>query len=171
MGLIFKKQCLSVLKYLDTKPVFRRVFYWIHEIRKDELNTDRFIAVEIGDDFILGTYSYKNHRLWKMFAEGEFETEQSELIEKLLPFYNTFIDIGAHIGYYTCLVAKISKNIDIHTFEPNPENIKSLRKNVVVNHINNWHVYPIGLGAKKEKLVMYGKDAMGSVVKETYDIN
>ena len=156
--------------FLNTKPVFMRVFYWIHQIRKDELTTDRFIAVELDRGFFIGTYKYHLHRMWRRLAEDSFENKETELIEKLIPNFNYFIDIGAHIGYYTCLVHHLAPHIPIISFEPNPENFISLQKNIEMNKISNCKSYQIGLGDKKEKVILYGIDAMGSIVKETYDL-
>ena len=34
---------------------------------------------------------------------GKFEVEETAIIAKLLPKVDLFVDIGANLGYYTCL--------------------------------------------------------------------
>ena len=166
-----KEKIISFLRFLDNKPGFRRLFYWIHEIRKDEFKTDRFLAVELDEGFSIGTYKFHRHRMWRMLAESPFEELEVALLKRLVSHFNTFFDIGAHIGFYTCLVRHINPLAKIFSFEPNPENFKSLKKNVEVNKIKGAEIFNIGLGDKKEKRVLYGVDAMGSIVGETYGLN
>ena len=48
------------------------------------------------------------------------------------------IDLGANIGYYTCLLAKlVGKDGKVFAFEPDPRNLKLLEKNIKVNEYNN----------------------------------
>lgn len=165
-----KEFFISTIKFLNTKPVFRRIFYWVHEIRKNELKTDRFLAVELDQGFFIGTYKHYRHVMWRRLAEEDaFEADGTETIKKILPHFDFFIDVGAHIGYYTCLVHKLAPEIPIFSFEPNPENFKSLKKNREINGITKGKAFNIGLGQKKDKMILYGIDGMGSVVKETYD--
>ncbi len=170
MGIISynKHRLISLLKYLNTKPGFSRLFYWIHEIRKNEFNTDKFMAFEMNEGYLLGCYNNKVNTTWKRFAEDTFEIEDTAIIKRMAPYFNYFIDIGAHIGYYSCLISRLRPESTIIAFEPSLENFKSLKKNIEINNIKNAIIYPIGLGIKKEKLILYGIDAMGSIIKGTY---
>lgn len=56
---------------------------------------------------------------------------------------DTFIDIGANIGYYSLLFA--NRNIQTYSFEPNPENYEILAKNVDFNQNHNCMLHNIGL--------------------------
>ncbi len=170
MGIISsnKERLIRLLRYLNVKPGFRRVFYWIHEIRKDELHTDRFLAVLLDEGFYIGVYKHYASNLWRRLAEGTFEPEETRVLKKITPDFDYFIDIGAHIGYYSCLVGHLSPEKKIMSFEPNPHNYASLVKNLELNNLKKAKAYPIGLGEKKEGRILYGIDAMGSIVKETY---
>jgi FkbM family methyltransferase len=47
---------------------------------------------------------------------------------------DTFIDIGANIGYFSLLAAsRVGSTGQVHSFEPNPETFKGLQHNVVLN--------------------------------------
>ena len=51
---------------------------------------------------------------------------------------NFVIDLGANIGYYTCILAKlVGKDGKVFAFEPDPRNLKLLEKNIKVNEYNN----------------------------------
>jgi FkbM family methyltransferase len=66
---------------------------------------------------------------------------------------DTFIDIGANIGYYTLLLA--NKNIKTYSFEPNLENYNILTKNLKINNFNNSLHYNLGLSDSIGKLEFY----------------
>lgn len=65
----------------------------------------------------------------------EYEPESVEIIKKHIKKTDVIIDIGANIGYYTILFARLGK--EVHAFEPEPENFKLLQKNIRVNKITN----------------------------------
>ena len=66
---------------------------------------------------------------------------------------DTFIDIGANIGYYTLLFA--SKNIKTYAFEPNLENYNILTKNLNINNFDNSITYNLGLSDSIGELLFY----------------
>nr|QFG74170.1 MAG: capsular polysaccharide synthesis protein [Megaviridae environmental sample] len=66
---------------------------------------------------------------------------------------DTFIDIGANIGYYTLLFA--SKNIKTYSFEPNLENYNILTKNLKINNFNSSIIYNLGLSESIGELEFY----------------
>lgn len=48
------------------------------------------------------------------------------------------IDVGANIGYYTCLLSKlVGPNGHVYAFEPEPKNFSLLTKNVKMNNCTN----------------------------------
>jgi len=51
---------------------------------------------------------------------------------------NIVVDVGANIGYYTCLFSKlVGKNGHVYSFEPDPTNYKLLKQNVEENNCRN----------------------------------
>jgi FkbM family methyltransferase len=64
---------------------------------------------------------------------------------------DVFIDVGAHGGLYTLLSGKmVGSEGRAIAIEPNPDNLKFLRQNVKLNHLNNINV--ISKAASNEKL-------------------
>jgi FkbM family methyltransferase len=74
---------------------------------------------------------------------GIYETPASKILEKELKDARLFIDVGAHVGYYTLLASKMAK--EIISIEPNPFNYKLLKFNLRINKINN--VYALNIAA------------------------
>jgi FkbM family methyltransferase len=69
------------------------------------------------------------------FAFGyEYEKLETELISKLKP--KVFIDVGAHIGYYTMLVHKLGAE-KIIAIEPDPRVFRILNRSIEANKLDN----------------------------------
>ncbi len=65
--------------------------------------------------------------------KNEVETFKTEIKNG-----NTVIDLGAHIGYYTLLAAKlVGPSGKVYAFEPDPSNFEILKKNVDQNGYKN----------------------------------
>ena len=73
------------------------------------------------------------HKSMSLFGWEPFETE---LVKSNVKKNDITIDVGANIGYYTLLMAKIGAFV--HSYEPEPNNFKLLSTNV---HQNNFSKY------------------------------
>jgi FkbM family methyltransferase len=69
---------------------------------------------------------------------GWFELAETELVRKLLRRGNVFVDVGANIGWYTLLSARImgDKGL-VLAYEPEPNNFSLLSKSIIENGFNN----------------------------------
>ena len=47
------------------------------------------------------------------------------------------LDIGGHLGYFTCLAGILAKNGQVHVFETAPNCIPLIEKNILLNHLDN----------------------------------
>jgi FkbM family methyltransferase len=74
---------------------------------------------------------------------GTYEYPASKILQKELKDARLFIDVGAHVGYYTLLASKIAK--EVIALEPDPFNYKLLRINLRINGISN--VYALNIAA------------------------
>jgi FkbM family methyltransferase len=61
------------------------------------------------------------------------------------------VDIGANIGVVT-LFAALRTQKAVHAFEPSPENVEFLNRNIRTNGIHNVIVHDVAVGDKNEKL-------------------
>lgn len=61
-----------------------------------------------------------------------------------------FLDVGANIGYFTCLMGKLAGlSGKVFVIEPEPQNLALLQKNIKLNGLANVTVYPCALGASE----------------------
>jgi len=69
---------------------------------------------------------------------GVYERDGSELVKKLVKQGMTILDLGASIGYYTLIFAKLTGQRGmVYAFEPEPHNCSILLLNLKENHISN----------------------------------
>ena len=94
---------------------------------------------------------------------GEFEEEETVLIANLLKDMDTFVDVGANIGYYTCLARSMGKMT--LAFEPLRQNLDYLYANLQVNGFTDVEVLPLGLGEKAKIAILYGGSTGASLVR------
>ena len=71
-------------------------------------------------------------------ANGNYEPQTTALIENIVEPGMVVIDVGAHVGYYTLLMARrIGGSGRIFAFEPEPENYRLLERNIELNGYSN----------------------------------
>jgi len=69
---------------------------------------------------------------------GFFEKYETKLFKKSIKRGMVVLDIGANIGYYTLLAARlVGDEGKVFAFEPDPYNYSLLRKNIEANRYNN----------------------------------
>ena len=70
--------------------------------------------------------------------EGVWEESNTKIFKNSINEGDIVVDVGASIGYFTLLAAKLVGNKGkVFAFEPGPENFKILKKNVEVNKYDN----------------------------------
>jgi len=79
-----------------------------------------------------------------------------ELVQKIIKPGDIIIDIGANIGYYALLEAKLTGGAGkVFALEPAVENIKILKKNISLNNYYNIEVFQLAVGGKNGVLPFY----------------
>jgi FkbM family methyltransferase len=94
---------------------------------------------------------------------GVFEPDEVEMLKKYLPQVDIFLDIGANIGYYTCISRNMS--LQVVAIEPLAENLRVLYQNLNINNWNDVEVWPIALGSAPGIVKLYGKGTAASLIK------
>lgn len=82
----------------------------------------------------------------------DYEKDESDVLENLIRFEGgkkVFFDIGANIGWYSIMAAKLSRNISVHSFEPIPTTYASLARNVELNALPNISTHNFGFSDKE----------------------
>ena len=72
---------------------------------------------------------------------------------------DVFVDVGAHIGKYTCLVAKIASKVI--ALEPHPVNYHYLVKNIRANHLDNVIALNVAAWKENSELKLYSGSTSG----------
>ena len=74
----------------------------------------------------------------QLLLQGTYEQYTTDLFKKLVGEGMTVIDIGANIGYYTLLAAKlVGEKGRVFAFEPEPRNYALLTTNIEANALKN----------------------------------
>lgn len=71
-------------------------------------------------------------------------------IKKFLQPGDSFIDVGANIGFYSIWAAlRLGSAGRVYSFEPNPKAYSYLRRNVELNNLENINLHQVALGASE----------------------
>ena len=85
-----------------------------------------------------------------------YEPLETEFVKKEVKKGNVVLDIGANIGYYTLIFAKlVGENGKVFAFEPDPTNFALLKKNVEMNGYKNVVLVQRAVSNKTGKLKLY----------------
>jgi FkbM family methyltransferase len=79
---------------------------------------------------------------WPKFSLTSYRMLSSLKQQAIKP--NTIIDVGANVGQFAVASAKIFPDVSVHSFEPQPDCVAQLQKNV--ERLGNVKVYPFALG-------------------------
>jgi len=94
---------------------------------------------------------------------GDFEPQETRLIESILPLVDNVVDVGANIGYYVCLARSRSKHVI--AFEPIALNVQLLLRNI---ELNGWkdglEIYPLAVSNRVGIARMHGGGTGASLV-------
>lgn len=95
------------------------------------------------------------HPAYDQMRNGTFEPNETALIANLLQHVDRFIDVGANLGYYTCLALQNGRGV--LAIEPQQRNLRSLFQNLITNGWErNAEVMPVALAAEPGLLTLYG---------------
>ena len=109
---------------------------------------DAFLIVE-SNDRLIGPHLIMN---------GVYEKGLTTYLLRSVEKNSTFIDIGANIGYYTCLLGKKLRDSGrIFAFEADPKNHSILKRNMQINWIDKSNIIAenVGISDKKCELTFY----------------
>ena len=93
---------------------------------------------------------------------GDFEPDETKLVNAILERSDVLINVGANVGFY-CAHALAAGKTCI-ALEPHPENVALLLRNLKINH---WkaEVHPVACGSEPDVLELYGGGTSASLVK------
>jgi FkbM family methyltransferase len=87
---------------------------------------------------------------------GEWEPNVTAAFTRALAPGDVCLDIGAHIGYYTLLAARlVGPRGHVYAFEPSPDSYGRLRANVELNGLRNVTTAQLAVGEEERRAVLY----------------
>ena len=92
----------------------------------------------------------------RLLILGAYEPFETELVQKEIKRGDVVLDIGANIGYYTLIFAKlVGEEGKVFAFEPDPTNFSLLKKNVEINGYKNVELVQKAVSNKTGKIKLY----------------
>lgn len=95
-------------------------------------------------------------------ARESFEPDQVSAFLECIKSHDIVLDIGANIGFYSCLASSRGKHV--LAFEPSERNLRFLLRNLWENEFRSVEVYPMGLGARQGLCPIYGFGGISSFI-------
>ena len=90
----------------------------------------------------------------KELQDGLYEPDETKLIRSYLMESTVFVDIGANIGYYTCLARHAG--LKVVAVKPLLYNLEYLYVNLETNGYYDVEVFPVGLAANPGLATLFG---------------
>ena len=98
----------------------------------------------------------------------EYETEEQILVRRLQPYFDLFIDVGANIGIYSGMCAKLGKQVV--SIEPVSHNRKYLLNLIKLNNFQDRiSIIAAALGPSSGQSKIFGEQAGASLMSHWYN--
>ena len=119
---------------------------WIHT---RIWNSSKIAVTPLGFKLAAGSYSAN-----RQMQSGDYERDETELVKRFLETADLFVDVGANIGFYSCLAKQLKKKCV--AVEPQPSNVRYLLQNFLLNGWPDSEVFPVGLSDRAGLSLLYG---------------
>ena len=109
-----------------------------------------FIEVQ-GSKMFLDKWDSLDLSLNQVYNEFDTQTVKNQVKEG-----DIVLDVGAHIGYYTLMLAKsVGTKGKVFSFEPEPHNVEVLKKNISINNYLNITLESKGVSNTSKNCKLY----------------
>ena len=110
-------------------------------------NVQRFTATLNGITVQFNTEdTYSKLWFFPRYAEGRIhEKVVTEMLIEALRSAKCFVDVGAHLGWYTCIAAKHMPCGSVYGFEMDDLSFALLEQNISINNFTNVEVYNVAV--------------------------
>ncbi len=133
-----------------------RTKWWLSDIRSAFLSRSTKLKMTPYGFKFKGTNSIHHIGM----QDGVFEINEVSLFKKIFERSDVFIDIGANIGFYSCLALKA----DLHVLavEPLQKNLEYLYSNIIANKWEGIEIFPVGLAEHPGVATLFGGSSTGA---------
>jgi len=123
----------------------------------------RLIRSNLKSDFV----EIDGHKMYldpldslKLSINKSYEEFETELVKRTIKEGNVVVDIGANIGYFTLIFAKlVGKNGSVFAFEPELNNFNILKKNIEINNYANVKLVKKAISDKTKIMRLFLNDS------------
>jgi FkbM family methyltransferase len=155
--MIIKKILIFLYRYTE---VFLFKNFWLTRFRSVRYAKRKFYKVisRYKSDFteIEGRKMFLDKNDSLKLSLYPYAEEQTNFFKKNIKEGDVVLDLGANIGYFTCLFAQlVGKTGRVFAFEPEQNNFQLLKKNIEVNGYKNVTIEQKAVTNKTCKLKMY----------------
>ena len=148
--MLFNELKTLLLKYPLVKKALSPLITVKQSLFKSDSNIQKEFLKDLYDvliedplvrvDEFNGTFrmSAKSDLLHRIVVEKRYEPEIAEYCARYVDTKKDVIDIGANIGFYTVMFAKmVESNVTVHAIEPSMMARKRLIENIEINKVSN----------------------------------
>jgi FkbM family methyltransferase len=148
-----------VCGYLRRMPITEGKSRIYRRFARRDWPVGAFEDVRTKDGFILRLNPHnEEHRRIYYYGEHD-ERYELALLRKIIQPGDVFWDIGANVGYYTCLAARlVGESGRVVAFEPAPTTRKFLEDNIRLNAFSNVAVLPYAVGERNGVAAIHMSD-------------
>jgi len=163
-GIVRRPRLAVRLLRLPALVPFGRIRAWLYRSLSWPLvlglHTDQEVTVARGSRMRVRTDDLVGRVL---AISGVWEPNVTAAFERALAPGDVCLDIGAHIGYYTLLAARLAgSGGHVYAFEPHPANYARLCLNVELNGFENVTVVERAVGPETRRVELYEGPAANS---------
>jgi FkbM family methyltransferase len=144
---------------------------WLNSVFSKKIARAKFEIKDIHDSYLsrptklmLTPYGFKLSGSQSMhhiaMQHGKFEPDETALFCDIFERTDVFVDVGANIGFYSCLAKYAGKHVV--AVEPLTKNLDFIHANFLVNQWNDIEIFPLGLGKTPGMATLYGASSTGA---------
>src|SRR3989344_838016 len=137
---------------------------WLRQFLFERLKPQKITLIDV-QDFKLFIDPRDQGVAQYLLLYGIFGEYETELIKNLVKPGMVVIDVGANIGYFTVIFAKlVGSTGKVYAFEPDPYNYDLLSRNIKFNNLSNVVLIPKALSDSTGKIkLLLDKTNLGNM--------
>jgi len=134
-------------------PLVTRLYKFLYQVL---LPQERIILVPVQEHKMYVDIGDMGDLTPALVSSSIYDQQMTEVIKSIITWGMVCLDIGAMIGYFTLIMAKlVGEEGRIFAFEPEPHNFDLLVKNIAINGYTNITAVPKAISNKNEKTELF----------------